>query len=63
MGSWVHIEEVGNKSPQVGCNKLGYELLLMEILHQLRLVAYPIICYGFYVHPSPVVVWDFFHQQ
>ena len=33
---------------------------MAEILHQLRLVAYPII---YKVYTSQVVVWDFLHQQ
>ena len=32
-----------------------------EILHQLRLVVYPIIYKVLYI--QTVVVWDFFHQQ
>ena len=35
-------------------------LLMAEILHQLRLVVYPMFI-GF--HTSQVVVWDFSHQQ
>ena len=31
--------------------------MMEEIMHQLRLVVYPIIYYRFYV--SQVVVWDF----
>ena len=34
---------------------------MAEILHQLRLVVYPIIYRV--LAPSQVVVWDFFHQQ
>ena len=36
-------------------------LLMDKILHQLRLVVYPII-YNCFIHPQ-VVVWDFSHQQ
>ena len=36
-------------------------LLMVEFLHQLRLVVYPIIYRV--LAPSQVVVWDFFHQQ
>ena len=66
MGSYgklgSYIEEVGKKSPQVGCNKLGYELLLMEeILHQL-IGSLSHYLKGFNTIQT-VVVWDFFHQQ
>ena len=40
---------------------LGVLRLMEEFLHQLRLVAYPIIYWV--LAPSQVVVWDFFHQQ
>ena len=37
-------------------------LLMEEILHQLRLVVYPIICLqGVYIPGG--WEWDFFHQQ
>ena len=40
---------------------VGVVLLMAEILHQLRLVAYPIIyLQGLYI---PGGFWDFFHQQ
>ena len=47
--------------PQVSTLQSHVILLMAEILHQLRLVVFPII-YRVSA-PSQVVVWDFSHQQ
>ena len=49
-----------NPWPQKKITKMISILLMEDILHQLRLVVFPLFT-GFYT--SQVVVWDFFHQQ
>ena len=54
----AHVETGdGLKNQKNEDDNLGRILLMAEILHQLRLVVYPIIYDGFYT--SQVVVWDF----
>ena len=58
---WVIFSRSRKVRKVVFLGKLVFMLLMAEILHQLRLVVFPII-YRVSA-PSQVVVWDFSHQQ